>query len=287
MGHGTGQINQSPAQPAGKAINKKHRIIVSFTTISTRIKYINPMIHSLFTQSLIPDEVYLWISKEPFLHDAGILPEAIPEKLQKIANFNNSPFKIRYTENTAGYRKLLPILEENKNREDVVIITADDDTLYPKWWIARLYTHFLEHQCIIAYRARKIRNKPDGTLAPYNSWPLLNSWDYCKDLQLCPTGKDGVLYCPAFFDNRILDPVYKTLSPTRADFWYAGNAIANKIMTVHVPSTKPLPWRKHRKDFPVIPVPQEVREKWPELYLSNYPKNDLFAKNVFRHFSII
>jgi len=287
MGHGAGQIKQQPGQSAARTDGRKHRIVVSLTTTSARINYINQALRSLFNQSMAANEIYLWISREPFLHDAGIAPEKIPDKLQALANFRNLHFRIRYTENTAGYRKLLPILAENKNRNDVVIITADDDTLYPKWWLERLYKQFVEENCIIAYRARIITYGPDGTLIPYESWPLLNSWDYHKELQLCPTGNAGILYSPAFFDDRIFDPVYKLLSPTRADFWYAANAIANNVLTRHKPSTRPMPELRYRMEFPSIRVPVAVKENWSRLYETNRPKNDEYARNVFRHFSII
>ena len=287
MGQGTGQVKQQPAQSAGRSGIRKHHIIVSFTTTSSRIKYINQMVRSLYQQSMVPNEIYMWISKEPFLHDEGIPPEEIPKKLQKLANFEDSHFNIRYTENVAGYRKLLPILEENKNRDDVVIITADDDIIYPERWLENLYQQFIKDNCIIACRARKITYSEDGTLIPYESWPLLNSWDYHKELQLCPTGNAGVLYLPAFFDDRIFDPVFKTLSPTRADFWYAANAIVNNVLTRHIPSTKPMPELGYRVEFPAIRVPVEVKNNWNRLYETNRPKNDEYAKKVFKHFSII
>ena len=144
MGQGTGYIKQQSYRSAGKADNRKHRVIVSLTTTSERIKYIAPMLHSLYQQSMVPNEICLWISKEPFLHDKGISPEEIPDKLQELANLKKSQFKIQYTENTAGYRKLLPVLEKYKNREDVVIITADDDVIYPERWLENLYKQFIE-----------------------------------------------------------------------------------------------------------------------------------------------
>ena len=245
------------------------------------------MLHSIFTQGMWPNEINLWISREPFLHDQGIPPEQIPAKLQTLTKFDKLNFNIKYTENTAGYRKLLPVLEENKDRDDVIIITADDDTLYPENWIEQLYKQFLEEQCIIAYRARKITIGPDGALRPYESWPLLDSWDFQKDLMLCPTGNAGILYAPAFFDDRIFDPVYKSLSPTRADFWYAANAIVNNVPTRHIPSTEPMSGIERREEFPSIRIPIVELENWDALYKTNRPRNDEYARNVFRYFSII
>lgn len=287
MGQGAGNIKQQADQSSRKPDDRKHKIIVSFTTTSSRIKYINQMLHSLFTQSMWANEINLWISRDSFLHDEGILPEQIPEKLKTLTNFNKLNFNIKYTENTAGYRKLLPVLEENRNRDDVVIITADDDTIYPENWIEKLYNQFLDEQCIIAYRARRITLGPNGDLLPYEQWTLLDSWDYTRELMLCPTGNAGVLYSPAFFDDRIFDPVYKSLSPTRADFWFAGNAIINNILTRHIPSTEPMPETEIRKEFPSIMVPRVVLENWDALYKTNRPKNDDYARNVFRYFSII
>ena len=245
------------------------------------------MLHSIFTQSMWPNEINLWISKEPFLHDEGIQPEQIPSKLKTLTRFNKLNFNIKYTENNAGYRKLLPVLEEYKGRKDVVIITADDDTLYPDNWIEKLYKQFLEEQCIIAYRARKISIGEKGELLPYESWPLLDSWEFQKDLMLCPTGNAGILYSPAFFDDRVFDPVYKSLSPTRADFWFAANAIVNNVLTRHIPSTEPMPEAELRHEFPSIKVPIVVLENWDALYKTNRLKNDEYARNVFRYFSII
>ena len=269
-------------------MKRKHKIVVSFTTISHRIRYIYPMVMSLFEQNLKPDEIYLWISKEPFNLDNGIAENDIPEEIKDLTDDNRIAFKIEYTENIAGYRKLLPVLEKYKKDHNVVIITADDDTLYPANWIKRLYKQFLKDDCVITYRARKIRRKPDGKLASYKEWPSLSSYENRKDLYLCPIGKDGILYSPKFFNENIFDRAFRRLSPTRADIWFAAAAISNNVMTRHLPTLKKLPWKKKnkRKTFPQLPNVDTKSSDWPELYKYNMDRNDTYINNVFHYFSI-
>ena len=76
------------------------KVIISLTTIHSRVEKIHHVITSLLTQNCnIPFEIKLFISKEGYLLDEGI-PE-IPEALRSLENDNNEKFSVNYTENIA------------------------------------------------------------------------------------------------------------------------------------------------------------------------------------------
>lgn len=55
--------------------NAAPKIIVSLTTTSYRIQNVHYVIESLLEQTVQPDKIILWLSKEPYLHCKGITEE--------------------------------------------------------------------------------------------------------------------------------------------------------------------------------------------------------------------
>jgi hypothetical protein len=206
-----------------KTENRKQKIYVSLTTISSRIKKLVKTIDSILKQTAKPDEIRVYLSKKPYLFDEGINEEQIPPKLKQYNK--EGKIKIIYTENTGPYRKLLPILKEKWNKK-CIIITADDDVIYPLDWIERLLEESEEFpNSIIAHRCRdmKIEGKK---IAPYNSWELISLKSYIKDensinsKRVFPTGRNGVLYKPSFFKEIIFDKMFLKLCPYNDDIWF-------------------------------------------------------------------
>lgn len=269
---------------------KKHQLIVSMTSISSRVSHILPIIHSLKNQTLPADRIILWLSEDPYLSDKGVPSRKIPKKIRALAESENSNFEIRYTENIGPHRKLLPALREYGDPGNV-IATADDDTVYPPLWLERLYRAFLKENCITSYRAKQIVFDEDGALRPYSTWPVLDYREDRKALYLCPTGNNGVLYFPGFFDDRIFDTAFRRMCPSRSDIWFAASAIANNVLTKQLSVNPP---DHHNRNivhtrFPQIPVPIKKRlvtSSWPELWRHNRSINDAVINAVFEYYSI-
>lgn len=117
---------------------KKHKIIVSFTTHRDRIDYVHFVLDSLYAQTLRPCEVRLYVTRGEY--------EFLPPVLEKFKPW----LKIVETEEIGSYKKFIPALSEA--REDELIISLDDDFIYPCHLIASLYRLFLQNpQSLIGY----------------------------------------------------------------------------------------------------------------------------------------
>lgn len=193
----------------------KPHVHVSLTSISQRIGILAPTIRSLLSQSYPSFSVTLYLSSEPYLLDQGVSGE-LPDDLKALAD-GDSRFRAAFTRNIGPYRKILPILIEGWGARRL-IATADDDTIYPEDWLARLVENYEKHKCVICYRGHMIAFI-DGKFAPYRHW-MVNKMKVNPHLHIVPTGKDGILYDTDFFHPRVLDyGAAYSLVPTTDDLW--------------------------------------------------------------------
>ena len=107
-------------------------VIVSLTSIPSRLSILDITIASLLQQSLQPERIILWLNTE----DKPRLPE-------RLLALQGDCFQIHFCEGTSSYRKLLPTLQRYK---DKVIVTCDDDMIYPANWLQHLYRHIFKRR---------------------------------------------------------------------------------------------------------------------------------------------
>lgn len=139
-------------------------LIVSLTSYPLRIPTLHYTLYSLFTQTLKPHKIILWLSRDEFLYKEKDLP-------QSVLRFTNYGLQIRWCEgNIKSYKKLIPTLREYA---DCIIVTADDDVCYPHDWLLRLYSAYkTAPQYIHCHRAHRIIFDENGEILPYMKWQL-------------------------------------------------------------------------------------------------------------------
>ncbi|GGB51886.1 hypothetical protein GCM10011502_26300 [Oceanisphaera marina] len=189
-------------------------MIISFTTISSRVDIVDNVVFNILNQSIEEFELRLYISKEPWLLDKGIT--SIPHRLEKLKK--DSRFKVIYTKNTGPYRKLIPALTEFWGTKKP-IITIDDDVAYPNNFLETM-THAQKiFDCPIAFRGREITLNSQNKILPYKKWKSSNlaGASACK----LPTGKDGVIYMPHHFSRDVLNINHALeIAKTADDLWF-------------------------------------------------------------------
>lgn len=191
-------------------------ITVCLTTISSRIQSLSLVLQSILDQDYPDFSVRLYISTEPFLLDAGI--QEIPHELRQILSANAERLSIHLCPNMGSYRKLLPLLSQ-EYRRDRLVITADDDTIYPSNWISRLYAAYSVYGCVICYRGHYMASE-NGKFLPYRAWMNSKPKENPSIFYL-PTGKDGILYNTNFFDVNVLDyEAARAHAQTADDLWF-------------------------------------------------------------------
>ena len=107
-------------------LNKKNnRFYVTLTSFKERINLINKTLDILLTNTLRPKKIILNLSTEEFPNKELDLPPNILILLKKYTNFEIFWVK----KNIKNFKKLIPTL--NRLNLDDLVITVDDDILYP------------------------------------------------------------------------------------------------------------------------------------------------------------
>jgi len=203
------------------------KIDISLTSISSRMATLCETLESLLAQDYGDLQIHLHLSREPYLLDKGV-PE-LPADLIAFAKKAGRRLQIHYCPNTGPYRKLVPYLYRNWGQSKLVV-TADDDTIYPPHWLATLAAAHANYGCVIAYRGHRILHK-DGKMQPYHSW-MRSQIEENPGAMILPTGKDGILYDTAFFPVNVLNlKAALKIAPTADDLWFRWHLALNGVQT--------------------------------------------------------
>ncbi len=185
-------------------------VVISLTSIPSRLSALHLTIKSLLNQDVSFEKVILWLHQD--------LQDAIPPALRKL---QGERFEIRYCATTEPHRKLVETLKLHPDR---IIVTCDDDMMYPDDWLSRLLESWRQTpDDIVAHRCREVRIE-DGKITPYATWhsePAGGSSPGTLAL-----GWGGVVFPPGSLDERVLDrETYMRLSPRADDLWYKAMAM--------------------------------------------------------------
>jgi hypothetical protein len=181
-------------------------LIISLTSYAHRFNTIEATLRCLLSQSVSPDVVILWISKD----DRNVLP-------QGVQNLRSSHFVIETTEDIRSYTKIIPCLQAAPK---AFIVTADDDAYYPENWLETLVNRYNHHDNIVpCNRAHKIRVGEDGEMLSYADWEQETESQEASRY-IFPTGVGGVLYKPGVFYSDVTNKErFQRLCPTADDVW--------------------------------------------------------------------
>jgi len=124
-------------------------IDISMTSMSSRMATLGQTLRSLLDQNYANLCIHLYLSREPYLLDKGVTE--LPEDIQQLQREAAGRLKIQFCPNWGPYRKLLPYLRANWGSSKLVV-TVDDDTIYPPDWLEGLVAAYHTYRCVIGYR---------------------------------------------------------------------------------------------------------------------------------------
>lgn len=187
----------------------KDEVIVSLTTFPARMDTVYITLESLFRQTIRPDRIILWLADEQFPDK-----QSVEMKLNK---YKKMGLEIRYCEDLRAHKKYFYTI---KNFPKAMVITADDDIIYPENMIEKLLKTSLTYPGkIICHRAH-VMTKSAGKLLPYNNWEYRAKGCKGVNIMYCPTGAAGVLYPPHSLSEHVFDKeVLKELCFWADDIW--------------------------------------------------------------------
>lgn len=184
-------------------------MIVSLTTFPARAHRVWQAIESIRRQSVPPAAVVLVLAEPEF---PG---HRLPATLQ--SRVDSGAVEILWTPtNSRGCKKLVPTL---RTFPDAVIVTADDDLMYPRHWLRSLMSAHEGHpHSIVARRAHEV-GIVSQTVAPYSTWRPATI--HTPSHLVFPTNGAGTLFPPNVLDPTVLDEdLAMTLCPYADDVWF-------------------------------------------------------------------
>lgn len=178
--------------------DKQHsgrKLIVSLTSFPLRIGRLWIVIESLMRQTMKPDMIILWLSKEQFPNEM----RDIPKRLVKLVDRG---LDIRFvSEDIRSYKKFYYVFQEFP---DDVIITADDDIIYPSNMIKSLYEKYRQSpEAVVARYCYEMKRK-NNRLLSYRDWKFVSMIQNYNSKSLFFGSGGGTLFPPKCYHKDIL-----------------------------------------------------------------------------------
>lgn len=225
-------------------------VIISLTSYPGRIQTLHQVIDTLLNQSMKADKVVLWLAPEQFPNKEADLPESLIEQTKR-------GLTIDWYHDIRSYKKLIPTL---KKYPDALIMTADDDILYPPHLLRDLIREYSAHRnekVLISPSVSRLYMSNGELFSVGNANLYLDKDSYCHSSVAAPSvfnklrGGSGTIYPPGCLHPDIFDEEkFMTLAPTSDDIWFYVCALRNGY------KVKALPTGRHR--LTLIPGSQET-----------------------------
>ncbi len=156
-------------------------VVVSLTTHGRRIRDVHLTIESIAAGRRRPSELILWLDR----------PDDIANLPSEIIRLKARGLRVEIAENLGPHTKYFPALD-GCIRQDVPLVTADDDILYPTSWLEKLLIAAGRHpEDVTCYKSRRVLIR-NGDFAPYQQWP--ENWSTQPSPVVFALGVSGVFY---------------------------------------------------------------------------------------------
>lgn len=249
-------------------VTTHNKIIASLTTYGKRIETVDIAIKSLLEQDKKADKILLWLAQDEFNFDN------IPKSLKKL--HDDKQIEIKFCKDIKSYKKLIPTLDLYK---DEIIITFDDDMVYDKRLVQKLYEEHLRYpETIICGRGHKILFDKNNKIISYNNW-IIDSDDFIESYDILPTGVCGVLYPPnCFYKDIQNEKLFMSLAPNADDIWFKAMTLLN--------NRKSKILNQIQKEFSKQTLIEKTQENALFLQNKNQGLNDIYLDKVFKYYKL-
>jgi len=210
------------AKPYKRSLNIQKGLIVSFTSFPDRIKNVWQVVECMLRQTVLPEKIILWLSKEQF-PSMDSLPQSIKGRINDI-------FEVRLVDgDIKSHKKYYYVSKEFRNN---LVFLIDDDIYYPTDIIDRSLKNKINNNVVCNY-SRIIEYDVNGKHLPYSQWKDNVFKKKGKDIFL-GTGGGTLLRFSELFNDVSNINLAMSLTPTADDVWInAMIRLANlKIETV-------------------------------------------------------
>lgn len=194
--------------------NNASDVVVSLTSHKRRVLDSAPYaIYSMFTQTVLPNRIVLFINKEHWTNDN--LPPIIKRLMI-------SGLEVEFCEDVRSHTKLIPALQKFP---DNPIITIDDDIYYNEKTNEELLNAYkLNDKKTVICHQGCYPQKRNGKFLPYSDWETskYKGRDKTKtSLTVSAYGVSGVIYPPKVFPEEVFNKdVFLKIAPHTDDIWF-------------------------------------------------------------------
>ena len=173
---------------------KQPRVVVSFSTLPSRVGNIPKVVNSILQNTIVPDIIYINIPKFSKRENKEYIIDKNIKNMKDIKN--NEKIKFNFIDTDYGpVTKLYPTLLA-ENDPETIIICVDDDKEYDPWTIEHLLnaSEFFKDSCICVSGWNYINLK-------FIALPItINVPNYVKKVDILQC-YNGVLYKRKFFQD--------------------------------------------------------------------------------------
>lgn len=215
-----------PARKIRENRKRKRKLIVSLTTIPSRIESVWLVIECILRQTYAPDKVILWLAKDEFVN------AQIPKQLE---NMCKKGLEIRYCENMKSHKKYYYTMLEYPRD---FIVTIDDDAFYDGNLLNNLLKTADKYpRCVCAMLVRQMQRNSIGELAAYKQFPyILRDVKNMDSNNLLAIGNGGILYPPHCLNTRVFDQkALREIDYAVDDLWLKIIEVISNTKVVKVP----------------------------------------------------
>lgn len=202
-------------------------VVVSLTTYGLKITQVYLAIESLLHQTMKPNKIILWLDENKYSNENSI-PIALQRQLQR-------GLEIRLCKDVRSHTKLVPALI---NYPEAIIITIDDDIIYPIDFVERLVRSYQNDRSkIYYYRGHQITFDDTFSYTPSKYIDWVKKGGKGSSILNVPTGVLGILYPPHCLHKDATDAdKFLTLCPLADDIWFKIMSLLNGIECEEVPT---------------------------------------------------
>lgn len=200
--------------------------IVSLTTFGSRLSIVHIAIESIARGVVRPSRIILWLDDD----------ELMAARPQSIRRLEKRGLEVKLTEKIGPHAKYFPAVQI-ACASGLALVTADDDIIYPRRWLAGLLeAHYATPENIVCYQSHRVSFTESGYLAPYADWA--ENWSDLPTGRAFALGVSGVLYPPRMLEGlRAGNTQFMSVAPRADDVWLHYVAAVNRISVRQISNT--------------------------------------------------
>lgn len=251
------------------SLNKEPRdikLVFTLTSFPDRIETVQYTLRTLFNQSMKPDRVILWLAEDEFQNI---------ELPQSIKDFQDVGLEVRYCENMYEHKRYYKLVPEQKENE--LLVMFDDDILFPKYLVERLYDKWEKYpDCIVCERGQVMTLVDKRVMCP-GRWPTTSAIGVDNpSFRVMPSPGGGcIVPYNALHKDAVNPEIIDECALKVGDLWLMFMAVANDTKVIR-------PHKNHRTFIQYEDV-QTVQIGRDSIYQGRYDKTFELLSKKYPH----